>query len=170
VRERLGDCVYAMDGGTLESVAGEMLLLHGWTLAVGESCTGGSLAAAITSIPGASSYFRGGVVAYGNEAKRRLLDVEPDLIERHGAVSEEVAGAMALGARAALRADVGISITGVAGPDGGTPEKPVGLVFIGLALPDGSMTIKRLDWPASRDGIQRRAVVTALTMLWRALR
>ncbi|HEY5094973.1 MAG TPA: competence/damage-inducible protein A [Candidatus Eremiobacteraceae bacterium] len=170
VRERLGDCVYAMDGGTLESVAGEMLLLHGWTLAVGESCTGGSLAAAITSIPGASSYFRGGVVAYDNEAKRRLLDVEPDLIERHGAVSEEVAGAMALGARAALRADVGISITGVAGPDGGTPEKPVGLVFIGLALPDGSMTIKRLDWPASRDGIQRRAVVTALTMLWRALR
>jgi nicotinamide-nucleotide amidase len=170
VRERLGDCVYAVDGGTLESVAGEMLLLHGWTLAVGESCTGGSLAAAIASIPGASSYFRGGVVAYDNEAKRRLLDVAPDLIERFGAVSEEVAGAMALGARAALHADVGVSVTGVAGPDGGTPEKPVGLVFIALTLPDGSMTIRRLDWPGSRDAIQRRAVVAALSMLWRALR
>jgi nicotinamide-nucleotide amidase len=170
VRERLGDCVYAVDGGTLEGVAGELLLLHGWMLAVGESCTGGSLAAAVTSIPGASSYFRGGVVAYSNEAKRGLLDVAPDLLERYGAVSEEVAGAMALGARAALRADVGVSITGVAGPDGGTPEKPVGLVFVALSLPDGSMTIRRLDWPGSREAIQRRAVVAALTMLWRALR
>ena len=170
LQERLGDIVYAVDGGTLESVAGELLLLHGWTLAIGESCTGGMLAAAVTSIPGASSYFRGGVVAYGNEAKSGLLGVAPDLIERYGAVSEEVAAAMALGARETLHADVGVSITGVAGPDGGTPEKPVGLVFVALALPDGSMTIRRLDWPGSRDAIQRRAVVAALSMLWRALR
>jgi len=170
VRERLGDCVYALDGGTLESVAGELLLLHGWTIAVGESCTGGLLAAALTSIPGSSSYFRGGVVAYSNEAKRRLLDVAPELIELQGAVSEEVARAMALGAMVSLHADVGISITGVAGPDGGTAEKPVGLVYIGLGLPDGSTTIHRLDWPSSREGIQRRAVIGALSMLWRALR
>jgi nicotinamide-nucleotide amidase len=170
VRERLGDCVYAEDAGTLESVDGALLQRRGWTLAVGESCTGGSLAAAITSVPGASNYFRGGVVAYANEAKCRLLDVAPDLIERYGAVSEEVAGAMALGAQTVLRADVGVSVTGVAGPGGGTPEKPVGLVYIGLTLPDGSMQIKRLDWPGPRDAIQRRAVVAALAMLWRALR
>jgi competence/damage-inducible protein CinA-like protein len=170
VRERLGDCVYAEDAGTLESLAGALLQRRGWTLAVGESCTGGSLAAAVTSVPGASNYFRGGVVAYANEAKCRLLDVAPDLIERYGAVSEEVAGAMALGAQTVLRADVGVSITGVAGPGGGTPEKPVGLVYIGLTLPDGSMQIKRLNWPGSRDAIQRRAVVAALAMLWRALR
>jgi len=170
LHERLGDTVYAVDGGTLESVAGELLLLHGWTLAIGESCTGGMLAAAVTSIPGASSYFRGGVVAYSNEAKSGLLGVAPDLIERYGAVSEEVAAAMALGARETLHADVGVSITGVAGPDGGTPEKPAGPVFVALALPDGSMTIRRLDWPGSRDAIQRRAVVAALSILWRALR
>jgi nicotinamide-nucleotide amidase len=170
IRERLGDCVYAEDGGTLESVTGALLRRRGWTLAIGESCTGGSLAAAITSVPGASAYFRGGVVAYGNEAKCRLLDVAPDLIERYGAVSEEVAGAMALGAQTVLRADVGVSVTGVAGPDGGTPEKPVGLVYVGLTLPDGSMAFRRLDWPGSREAIQRRAVVAALAMLWRALR
>jgi nicotinamide-nucleotide amidase len=170
VRERLGDCVYAVDGGTLASVAGELLRRRGWTLALGESCTGGSLAAAITTVPGASAYFKGGVVAYSNAAKCRLLDVAPDLIERFGAVSEEVAGAMAIGAKAALRADIGVSVTGVAGPEGGTPEKPVGLVFIGLTMPDGSTEYRRLDWPGSRDAIQRRAVVASLTMLWRALR
>jgi nicotinamide-nucleotide amidase len=170
VRERLGDCVYAEDAGTLEAVSGALLSRRDWTLAVGESCTGGLLAAAITRVPGASTYFRGGVVAYSNEAKCRLLDVAPDLIERYGAVSEEVAGAMALGAQTVLRADVGVSVTGVAGPDGGTPEKPVGLVYIGLTLPDGSMQIKRLDWPGSREAIQRRAVIAALATLWRALR
>jgi nicotinamide-nucleotide amidase len=170
VRERLGDCVYAEDGGTLESVAGDLLRRRGWTIALGESCTGGLLAAAITSVPGASAYFRGGVVAYANEAKCRLLDVAPDLIERYGAVSEEVAGAMALGAQTVLRADVGVSVTGVAGPDGGTAEKPVGLVYVGLAMPDGSMQITRLDWPGSREAIQRRAVVAALALVWRNLR
>jgi nicotinamide-nucleotide amidase len=170
VRDRLGDCVYAEDAGTLEEVTGALLRRRDWTLAVGESCTGGSLAAAITRVPGASTYFHGAVVAYSNEAKCRLLDVAPDLIERYGAVSEEVAGAMALGAQTVLRADVGVSVTGVAGPDGGTPEKPVGLVYIGLTLPDGSMQIKRLDWPGSREAIQRRAVIAALATLWRALR
>lgn len=170
VRERMGDCVYAEDGWTLEEVAGALLRRREWTLAIGESCTGGALAAAITSVPGASAYFRGGVVAYANEAKYRLLDVAPDLIERYGAVSEEVAGAMALGAQTVLRADVGVSVTGIAGPDGGTLEKPVGLVYVGLTLPDGSMRIRRLDWPGSRDAIQRRAVIAALAMLWRALR
>jgi nicotinamide-nucleotide amidase len=170
IRARLGDCVYGVDGETLESVAGALLRRRGMTLAIGESCTGGAVAAAIASVPGASAYFRGGVVAYANEAKCRLLDVAPDLIDRYGAVSEEVAGAMAVGAQASLRADVGISVTGIAGPDGGTPEKPVGLVYIGLALPDGSVSIRRLDWPGSRDAIQRRAVVAALASLWRALR
>ena len=170
IRARVGDCVYGVDDETLASVAGGLLRRHGMTLAIGESCTGGALAAAITSVPGASAYFRGGVVAYANEAKCRLLDVAPDLIERFGAVSEEVAGAMAVGAQAALHADIGISVTGVAGPDGGTPEKPVGLVFIGLALADGAVSTRRLDWPGSRDAIQRRAVVAALAALWRALR
>jgi nicotinamide-nucleotide amidase len=170
VRARLGDCIYSSQGGTLEGVVGARLLARGWTLGTGESCTGGALAAAIVAVPGASAYFRGGAVAYDNAAKCRLLELAPDLIDRYGAVSEEVAGAMAVGAQASLKADVGVSTTGIAGPDGGTAQKPVGLVFIGLALPDGSVSVRRIDWPGSRDVIQRRAVVTALTMLWRALR
>jgi nicotinamide-nucleotide amidase len=169
VRARLGDCIYGVGDVSLAGVIGDQLRSLALTLAVGESCTGGQLGAAFVAVPGASDYFHGGCIAYADQAKTSLLGVSPDLIERFGAVSEAVAAAMALGAQAALGADVALSTTGVAGPGGGTAEKPVGLVFVGMALPGGSVRVRRLDWPGSRDAIQRRAVIAALTMLWREL-
>lgn len=169
VRRRLGDCVYGVGDVTLAGVIGDGLRRRRWTLAIAESCTGGLLAAAIVAVPGASDYFKGGCVAYADSAKTQLLDVAPELLERFGAVSEEVAAAMALGAQAALGADVALSTTGVAGPGGGSPEKPIGLVYIGMALPGGAVSVRRLDWPGSREAITRRSVVAALTMLWRTL-
>ena len=111
----------------------EACLERGLTVAVAESCTGGLIAAAITEVPGASGYFLGGVVSYSNEAKEAFLDVPHALIEAHGAVSREVAVAMASGARSRFGADLAVAVTGVAGPDGGTLDKPVGLVYIGVA-------------------------------------
>ena len=169
VRQRLGDCVYGTGNDSLAGVIGDQLRGRALTLAVGESCTGGQLSAAFVAVPGASEYFRGGCIAYADQAKTSLLGVAPDLLERHGAVSESVAAAMALGAQASLGADVALSTTGVAGPGGGTAAKPVGLVYLGLAMPGGAVTIRRLDWPGAREAIQRRAVVAALTMLWREL-
>jgi PncC family amidohydrolase len=122
--------------GDLVALAGhlqEACLERGLTVAVAESCTGGLIAAAITEVPGSSGYFLGGVVSYSNAAKEAFLDVPHALIEAHGAVSREVAVAMAIGARARFGADLAVSVTGVAGPDGGTPDKPVGLVYIGVA-------------------------------------
>jgi PncC family amidohydrolase len=122
--------------GDLVALAGhlqEACLERGLTVAVAESCTGGLIAAAITEVPGSSGYFLGGVVSYSNAAKEAFLDVPHALIEAHGAVSREVAVAMATGARARFGADLAVSVTGVAGPDGGTPDKPVGLVYIGVA-------------------------------------
>ncbi len=169
VRARLGDCIYGVGDVTLAGVVGGDLRRRNWSLAVGESCTGGQLAASFVAMPGASEYFKGGCIAYCDQAKTSLLDVAPELIERHGAVSEEVAAAMALGAQALLGADVALSTTGVAGPSGGSPEKPVGLVYLGMVLPGGTVSVRKIDWPGAREAIQRRAVIAALTMLWRAL-
>jgi competence/damage-inducible protein CinA-like protein len=169
VRTRLGDCVYGTGNVSLAGVIGDQLRGLSLTLAVGESCTGGQLGAAFVAVPGASDYFRGGCIAYADRAKTSLLGVAPDLLERYGAVSEAVAAAMALGAQVSLSADVALSTTGVAGPGGGTVEKPVGLVYVGMALPGGAVTVRRLDWPGAREAIQRRAVIAALTMLWREL-
>jgi nicotinamide-nucleotide amidase len=170
LRERLGDCVCAVDEGTLESSLGGALRSRGWTIATAESCTGGLVSKMITSVPGASEYFRGGIVSYSDDAKRDLLGVEHSLIERHGAVSEEVAAAMALGARARLKSTVGVSVTGIAGPGGGTDEKPVGLIYIGLADASGKTQVRKMNLPGDRAGIRRRAALAALTIAWKSTR
>jgi len=169
VRERLGDPVFGADDDTLEGVAGARLRERGWTLAVAESCTGGMLAETITRAPGSSDYFVGGVIAYSDDVKVERLRVSADLLARHGAVSEEVSIAMAQGVKAELKSDVGISITGIAGPGGGTKEKPVGLVYIGLAVPGRSAEAMKRRLPGDREFIRRLATMHALSLLIRSL-
>jgi nicotinamide-nucleotide amidase len=171
IYERFGDLVVG-EGPTdvPEAVAAE-LARTGGTLAAAESCTGGLISHLITAIPGVSPYFLGGVVSYANEAKTALLDVPAAQIAAHGAVSPEVAAAMAAGARARFGSDLAISTTGVAGPTGGTAEKPVGLVFLGLATAAGVQTRKiELGPEQPRDIIQRRAAKIALNWVRLALR
>ena len=144
------------------------LLARKQTLATAESCTGGLVGAALTALPGSSAWYRGGVVAYANELKIRLLGVPPDILAAHGAVSLETARAMAAGARAATGADFAVSITGIAGPAGGTPEKPVGLVFIGVAAPHGTATFKH-HFSGSRADIRQAATEAALRHLLEAV-
>lgn len=144
------------------------LLARKQTLATAESCTGGLVGAALTALPGSSAWYLGGVVAYANELKIRLLGVPPDILAAHGAVSLETARAMAAGARAATGADFAVSITGIAGPAGGTPEKPVGLVFIGVAAPHGTATFKH-HFSGSRADIRQAATETALRHLLEAV-
>jgi nicotinamide-nucleotide amidase len=145
-----------------------LLQQRGLTVAVAESCTGGSIAAELTSVPGSSSSFVGGVVAYGNNVKTAVLDVQETTLRRAGAVSEEAAIEMAQGVRVRLRSDVAIATTGIAGPSGATPEKPVGLVWLALADSSGTQTL-RLNLVGDRGAIQRRATVGALGYLWRSL-
>jgi nicotinamide-nucleotide amidase len=168
LRERIGPGIFGVDGDTLESALVRELSRRGWHLATAESITGGAVADAIVRVPGASLCFRGGVVAYDDDVKRSLLGVDPDLLERHGAVSEEVAVAMARGACDRLGANVAVATTGIAGPSGGAPEKPVGLVWFGLVL-DGETSARRVTFPGERDDVRRRAVTAALNMLWRRL-
>lgn len=144
----------------------ELLKEHKRTVATAESCTGGLIAKLLTDIPGSSEYFIEGVVAYANEAKTRLLGVPAELIAEHGAVSKQVAAAMALGCRAKSGADFALSTTGIAGPTGGTTEKPVGLVYIGLADAHGCRVEElRLDRVLSRAQIRERTAVSALNLL-----
>ena len=170
VRERLGDCIFSSDGLGLESVLGRQLKSRGMTIAAAESFTGGVLASLITSAPGSSAYFRGAVIAYSNEAKIELLGVPTGLLADRGAVSVEVAEAMALGAKSRFGAMLALATTGVAGPDGGSPEKPIGLGFVALANPDGSTLTRRVQLGGDRQAIQRRASVAALALAWRATR
>lgn len=138
--------------------------LTGRTLATAESCTGGGIGAALTAVPGASAVFKGGIISYCNEIKHRLLGVEEALLEQYGAVSAPVAEAMALGARAALGADMAVSVTGLAGPGGDEFGNPVGTVFLGWT--DGENTrVKRCLFSGSREEIRRQAVEAALTMI-----
>ncbi len=160
--------VYSTDGRTVDDIVAAGLRSRGETLAVAESCTGGLLGARITARSGSSDYFLGGVISYANQAKIDLLDVPAGMLAQYGAVSGEVARAMADGARHALRADRALSITGVAGPDGGTPEKPVGLVFIGCAGPDGTH-VREASFPGDRDSVRLFAATTALHLLRTAL-
>lgn len=167
VLNRLGDYFFGEDDETLESAVGDLLKERGATLALAESCTGGLLAKRFTDAPGASAYFTDGLVTYSNEAKERLLDVPHELIVEHGAVSEPVVRAMAEGARKASGADYGLSVTGVAGPDGGTDEKPVGLVWVGLADAAGSVA-KELNLTAfakSREAVRERSANGAIDLL-----
>jgi len=165
---RFGDDIFGVDEDTLEAVVGMLLRKEGGTLAVAESCTGGLLGSRITDVPGSSDYFLLGVVAYSNRAKVELLDVSQDLIESYGAVSEEVAKAMALGVRKKGDADYGIGITGIAGPSGGTEEKPVGLVYIGLSTRSKTFA-RRFVFSGERLRIKRFATQMALDILRREL-
>lgn len=166
LRERLGEWIFGVDAETIESAIARRFREASLTLATAESCTGGAVAERLVSVPGISAVFLGTIVAYANTAKAELLGADAALIEAHGAVSEEVALAMAAGARERFHADVAIATTGIAGPEGGSAEKPVGLVWYGLATPEGSRS-RRVTFPGDRGDIMRRATVTALGLLWR---
>ncbi len=143
---------------------GELLLQRRWWVAVAESCTGGLLGGALTDVPGSSRYFLGGVIAYDNRVKRDLLHIPAVVLDHFGAVSEPTALLMAQGVRDLLGSDVGVGITGIAGPGGGTPEKPVGLVYIGVVLP-GMRRVFRHVFPGDRAAVRRQTVEAALTHL-----
>lgn len=167
--KRLGGHIYGVDDLTLPGAVHVLLQRMHHTVAVAESCTGGRVAAALTSVPGSSQSFLGGVVAYDNSVKTRTLGVREQTLQRFGAVSEETALEMARGVRERLGTDYGISTTGVAGPSGGTPEKPVGLVWFAVCGNGVEKTLQRTMPPGDRDSIQARATVAALTLLWKQL-
>ena len=160
----LGDHVFTTSGQRMEEVVASLLIKSGHTVGVAESCTGGMIADRLTNVAGSSAYFLAGVVAYSNEAKRDVLGVDHSLIERHGAVSAEVAEALAEGIRKASGADIGISTTGIAGPGGGSTEKPVGLMFTGISTIDGTVT-KKLQFAEDRLINKRRMSHAVLNLL-----
>ena len=162
--ERLEQWLFGRDERRVQELVLSLAEAGGVRLATAESCTGGMVAARLTEIPGSSASFVGGVVAYADSVKRFELDVPEELLAAHGAVSREVAAAMAEGARRRLGADVAVAVTGVAGPGGGTPEKPVGRVYLHAAGPGGSLA-RMLDLPGEREQIRVRATVTALHLL-----
>jgi nicotinamide-nucleotide amidase len=168
LEERLGNAVFSFAGEKMEEVVGLKLTIGGYTLAVAESCTGGLIAQRLTDIAGSSKYFIEGVVAYSNDAKTRTLGVEPVLLLEHGAVSAPVAEAMAEGVRKRARTDFGLSVTGIAGPGGGSEDKPVGLVYIALA-DDAHIEHRRIIIPGDRQLIRWRASQAALDLLRRRL-
>lgn len=168
IEDELGDAVYSRDGQSLEQIVGYWLQMRGATLAVAESCSGGLLAERITSVSGSSRYFVGGAVVYSNSLKTELAGVPADMIERHGAVSREVAAALAEGIRYRCEATLGVGITGVAGPTGGTATKPVGLVYHALASDSGTEVIER-NFPGDRKRIRRFASTMALDMVRKKL-
>lgn len=169
VVQRLGSYIYGFDQDNLEQVVGGLLRERGLTLAVAESCTGGLLADRITNVAGSSAYYLGGVNSYSNQLKMDILGVPEDIIAKHGAVSPETAAAMAAGIKEITGADFTIGITGIAGPDGGSAEKPVGLVYIGIAGPQGAQVIKEV-FPYDRRGNKAAAAQRGLTLLWQALK
>src|SRR5207247_1834635 len=164
----LAQHLFARDEVGVEEVVLQLCRARGWTLAAAESCTGGLVAARITSVPGASDVFRGAVVAYANEVKESELGVPRAVLAEHGAVSAEAAAAMTAGIRGRLGVDVGVAVTGIAGPGGGTPEKPVGLVHLHAASPESSRALE-FSFPADRESIRRRAAVAALHLVRRVL-
>jgi nicotinamide-nucleotide amidase len=167
ILSRLDDFYYGQGDETLEGAVARLLQERGATLALAESCTGGMLAKRLTDMPGSSAYFTEGLVTYSNEAKERLLGVPHALLLEYGAVSEPVARAMAEGSRTFSGADYGLSVTGIAGPDGGTEEKPVGLVFVGISDARGTFA-EKLDftaWARSRDSIRERSTNRAFDLL-----
>ncbi|MBP1597952.1 MAG: competence/damage-inducible protein cinA [Acidobacteria bacterium] len=164
IQAALSDTIYSTSGEALESVVGSMLRKSGRSLALAESCTGGMIGAAITRVPGSSEYFRGGIVCYSNEVKISQCRVPPALLERHGAVSAEVAEALALGVRQALGSSIGLAVTGIAGPGGGTDPKPVGLVYVGVA-DECRCVISRRILPGDRETVRELAATIALGRL-----
>ena len=168
IAEKMGTPLFAMNGETMEEVVGSLLKSRGETIAVAESCTGGLISMRLTETPGSSVYVMEGVVAYSNEAKMRTLNVPAGIIEKFGAVSEQTAEAMAVGIRERARTTYAISVTGIAGPDGGTDEKPVGTVCIGFADADGAKSLKLL-FPGDRYLIRWRSSQAALDYLRRQI-
>jgi len=168
VRERLGDSIFAENGGTMEETVGNLLRLKRANLATAESCTGGGIGNRITDVPGSSDYFEMGVITYSNEAKTKLLGVQPSLIEKKGAVSSEVALLMAQGVRRLGRTTFGLAVTGIAGPGGGSREKPVGTVFIAFSSEEESKFEKH-NFEGSREEIKKLTAQAALDLLRREL-
>lgn len=168
LREALPGRVFSEDGRGLPEVVVGLLRERGLTLALAESCTGGLLSARLTDVPGASAVLERAFVTYANRAKVEETGVDPALLDRHGAVSEEVAAALAAGARTAAAADVGVGVTGIAGPDGGTTEKPVGLVFVAVDGAAGTR-VRRNLFPGGRERVRFQATQVALEMLRRGL-
>jgi len=160
--------VFSIDGRTVDQLVADLLRSNGATVATAESCTGGLLGGRLTELPGSSDYVLGGAVVYADAAKRDLLGVPAELLRDHGAVSEPVACAMAEGVRARLGATYALSVTGVAGPGGGSPDKPVGLVFIACATPQATV-VRRHEFPGDRDTVRAWSVVAALHLLRRAV-
>ena len=169
IRDRHGESLFSEDGATVDEQLAAILIGESTTIAVAESCTGGLLAARLTERAGSSAYFLGGAVVYSNEAKTGLAGVDPTLIERHGAVSTEVAAALAAGAAARFGADLGMGITGIAGPGGGTEDKPVGTVCLSVRSAGGRSLTRRTLMPGSRADIRDRSVTVSLHLLRRLL-
>ena len=165
----LGEHLFSQDGRSLPEVVGDLLRSDGVRVAVGESCTGGLVTARLVDVPGSSVYVDTGIVAYSNQAKRALLGVDAGLLETHGAVSEEVAVAMGEGARHVCAAEIGIGVTGVAGPGGGSDEKPVGTVCFGIVGPGGERESRTVLLPGDRAMVRRQAALAALDLLRRLL-
>jgi PncC family amidohydrolase len=154
-----------MSDARLEARVGQVLRARAWKIGAAESCTGGLVMHRLTNIPGSSEYVVGGVVAYSNAVKQALLKVEAAALVTYGAVSEIVAAQMATGARTLLGVDVAVSLTGIAGPGGGTPEKPVGLVYIGVAGPDEEVVVERHVWSGDREAIKAASAEAALALV-----
>jgi nicotinamide-nucleotide amidase len=168
LRAQVGESLFSEDERSIGALVLDLCRSHGLTLATAESCTGGLVAARLTAVPGSSDVFRGSVVAYADDVKERELAVPAELLAAHGAVSAEVAAAMAAGVRQRLGTDVAVSVTGIAGPGGGTPEKPVGLVYLHASAPGGELWAE-FSVPADRETIRVRATVAALHLLRRLL-
>ncbi len=161
----LDNYLFSRTESPVEELVLDLCRARGLTLATAESCTGGLVAARITSVPGSSDVFVGGIVSYANEVKAAELGVPDEVLREHGAVSPETAAAMADGVRERLHADVGVAVTGIAGPGGGTPEKPVGLVYVHAAGPGGARRAAELNFPGDRETIRSRATVAALHLV-----
>jgi nicotinamide-nucleotide amidase len=168
INELLGSAVFTTADESLEAVVGRLLRESGQSLAVAESCTAGMIGSYITRVPGSSDYFLGGILCYSNDAKMRLCAVPEELLRKHGAVSAEIAEALARGVRGALRSSIGLSVTGIAGPDGGSEEKPVGLVYVGFSDHARSSHLRRI-FSGDRQTVRERSTYLALSFLRRQL-
>ena len=169
IRDELGVSIFSVNDEALEAVVVRLLKQRKQTLATAESCTGGLIANNITNVPGASEVFLAGYVTYANSAKNDILNVDPKLIDKHGAVSEPVARAMAEGARTRAGSTYGLATTGIAGPTGGSDEKPVGTVYVALASEDSETVVKKFFFPTDRETFKQLAAQTALDLLRRKL-
>jgi nicotinamide-nucleotide amidase len=167
--QALGRDIYSSDGRTLEQLVGDLLRAHRLKIATAESCTGGLLASRLTDVPGSSDYVERGVVCYSNASKTELAGVPASLMDEHGAVSEPVAMALAAGIRERARIDIGVGVTGIAGPGGGSEDKPVGTVVVAVAGPGDEMRVRTFRFPGGREQIKWQSTQTALDMVRRRL-